>query len=268
MSHRISAVILNYRTPREAVRCVRAMRRQTVRPAEIFVVDNRSEDESVGYMRNALRELPDVRIVENRTNAGFAQGNNLAFSMATGDIVLVTNPDNELSPDAIERMLAVLDAEPDVGLVAPKLIHEDGTIRPSARRFPHLLDVIAKRTALQRLLPQRVARYLQEECDPDVRRDVDWVVGACLLVRRTVLDALGGFDPRFFLFFEDMDFCRRCWNAGWRVVYLPSAVAADRKRRLSDGSVFSMLTRRVGRAHIKSALQYFWKWRFAPLPRH
>lgn len=268
MPHRISAVVLNFRSPRESVRCVRALRGQTVKPSEIFVVDNRSDDESVGYMRNSLRDLPDVRIVENRENTGYGRGNNLAFSMMSGDIVLVTNPDNELAPDAIERMLAVLDSEPDVALVAPKLVHEDGSIRPSARRFPKLLDVIAKRTFLQQWLPGRVARYLQEECDPDERRDVDWVVGACLLIRKPVLDALGGFDPQFFLFFEDMDLCRRCWNAGWRVVYLPSAVAADRKRRLSDGSALSLLRSPVGRAHILSAIRYFWKWRGQPLPRH
>jgi GT2 family glycosyltransferase len=112
-----------------------------------------------------------------------------------------------------------------------------------------------------------VRKYLQADADPDGVRDVDWVVGACLLLRRSFYEELGGFDPRFFLFFEDIDLCRRCWLAGKRVVYFPRAVATDRKRRLSEGGVFRLLTKKTGRIHVMSALRYFRKWHGAALPR-
>ena len=266
MSSSVSALVLNYRTPLQAVRCVQALRAQTLPPDEILVIDNHSDDESSGILRNRLEGMPGVRVLENRTNAGYAAGNNLALAQATGEFLLITNPDNELESEGLERMVEAMQ-ESDIGVVAPKLVHEDGSIRASVRRFPSPSDVIAKRAGLERAFPSRVARYLGVDSDPNAPRDVDWAVGACLLVRRQTLKDVGMFDERFFLFFEDMDFCRRCWTAGWRVAYRPGAVARDRKRRLSDGNLFTLAARRVGRAHIASALKYFWKWRGVALPR-
>ncbi|MBI4129268.1 glycosyltransferase [Candidatus Peregrinibacteria bacterium] len=130
-----------------------------------------------------------------------------------------------------------------------------------------MTDLLIKRTFLRHIFPGRMRRYLQWDLDPGMVRDVDWVVGACLLIRRTLLDQIGSFDPRFFLFFEDIDLCRRSWEVGKRVVYFPKVTAMDRKHRLSEGGLFSLLFHRTGRAHIRSALSYFWKWRGHPLPR-
>lgn len=246
---------------------MQALQAQTMPISEILVVDNHSDDESIGILRARLNRIPGVRVLENRINAGYAGGNNLAFPQMQTEYVLITNPDNELEPDGLAQMAAALNSEPDAGIVAPKLIHEDGSVRTSVRRFPSPADVIAKRAGLERIFPHRVRKYLSTDTDPDSDRDVDWAVGACLLVRKSVLDELGGFDDRFFLFFEDMDFCRRAWEAGWRVIYRPQAVARDRKRRLSDGSLLTLMTRKVGRAHVMSAMKYFWKWRGKTLPR-
>ncbi|TSC79206.1 MAG: family 2 glycosyl transferase [Candidatus Peregrinibacteria bacterium Gr01-1014_25] len=228
---------------------------------EIFVIDNHSCDESIQWIRNRLRDDPQVRIIESPLNRGYAGGNAMGIRRARGTYLLIINPDNALQPGALEKMVALMETNPDIGIVAPKLLHEDGTVRDSVRRFPSPIDVLLKRSFLQRIFPGRVRRYLALDEDANRQRDVDWAVGACLLIRQGLYEELGGFDERFFLFFEDMDLCRRCWQTGKRVVYLPSAVATDRKTRLSEGGALSLLLKRAGREHLKSAVRYFWKWR-------
>lgn len=274
----VSAVILNYRTPRDVFRCVEGLKRQLPianeklpidsatplaichSPLEILVVDNHSQDESIQWLRNRLGNAPSVRILESPENKGYAGGNAVAIAQAKGTYLLIINPDNTLEPGALKMMIDAMEKDPTIGIVAPKLIHEDGTVRDSVRRFPSPLDVLAKRSLLRKPLAHRVRRYTGVDENMETRRDVDWAVGACLLIRRDFYTALGGFDERFFLFFEDMDLCRRCRKAGKRVVYLPQAAARDRKKRLSEGGVWGLLTRRSGRIHVASAAKYFWKW--------
>lgn len=244
------------------MKCVQALMKQTVADRlEIIVVDNHSEDDSIGVLRNRLGRAENVRIIETPRNAGFSAGYNLGIRAARGAFLLVNNPTKRLAPDGLAQMVRAMEGDPLLGIVGPKLIQEDGTIRDSARAFPGVLDVVIKRTALQRLFPGRMRKYRQLDRDPESERDTDWAIGGCLLIRRSLLEKIGAFDPRFFLFFEDIDLCRRCWEAGFRVRYLPAAVASDKKRRLSEGSVPGMLLHRAGRAHVASAIKYFWKWR-------
>lgn len=250
------------------MRCVEALLRQVVScELKILVIDNHSCDDSIGVLRNRLGKFSNVRILESPRNAGYARGNALAFSRARGTYLLIINPDNALEPESLERMVAAMERDPDIGILAPRLLHEDGTVRDSYRTFPSVTDLLIKRTVLRRVFPGRMRRYLQWDRDPMAVRDVDWVVGACLLIRRSLLERFGFFDPRFFLFFEDIDLCRRSWDAGMRVVYFPLALAMDRKQRLSEGGLLSLLCHRTGRAHLASAAKYFWKWRSRPLPR-
>jgi len=254
--------VLNTWAGRKTVACVRSLQKQTLAAQmEIIVVDNHSQDDSIGYIRNNLGDMKNVQILEARANLGFGGGYGLGLIHAKGNYVLINNPDKILEPSGIEQMIAIMENDPTIGIIAPKLIHEeDGSVRSSARAFPRPLDVIAKRTALGRVFKKRVTRYLAES-DAAHQRDVDWVVGGCLLMRTEVLRELKGFDPRFFLFFEDIDLCRRVWGMGKRVVYLPDVIATDRKRRLSEMSPLRMPFSMVGRAHIASAVKYFWKWR-------
>ncbi len=261
MHAQVTAIVLNFRTPLNAVRCVQALKGQSVADRlKILVVDNHSDDDSAGILRVRLAAHPDVQLLESAVNAGFGAGNALAIRRIETPFLMVINPDNELSPDALEIMLSRMDADPKIGIVAPKLVHEDGSVRDSSRSFPGIKDVVAKRTPLRSLFPRSLDRYLQASESPDRERATDWVVGACMLMRTDVYKQIGGFDERFFLFFEDIDLCRRMWDAGWKVVYCPAAVATDRKRRLSEGGVLSLLRRPAGRAHIRSAISYFAKW--------
>jgi N-acetylglucosaminyl-diphospho-decaprenol L-rhamnosyltransferase len=258
----VSAIVLNYRSPQYTVTCVHALTKQTIADRlEILVVDNHSEDDSIGVLRNRLKHIPHVRILENHANTGYGSGNAFAIHHAHGEYLLIVNPDNTLLPDCAEQLVEALRADPSIGIVAPQLIHEDGTIRDSYRSFPRFLDVIAKRAKFLRgFFTKRIDRYLQADTDPHESHEVDWVVGACFLIRKDLFQQLGGFDPRFFLFFEDIDLCKRIRQAGKRVIYLPRAKALDRKRRLSEGGLLSLFRSRVGREHVKSGIKYFAKW--------
>lgn len=258
----LSAIILNYRTPKDAVQCAQSLLKQTMaNRMEIFVVDNHSCDDSVGVLRNRLGEEEAVRIIENPANLGFGAGNNRAQRYASGEFILIVNPDTEVEPDGLERLIDFLRKNEDVGIVAPKLVFPDGTIRDSYRTFPTVFDIVVKRTFLKRFFPGRLRRYLQHEKDPIFVHDTDWVVGACMVLRRDFYEELRGFDERFFLFFEDTDLCRRCREKGKRVVYFPDVRAKDRKQRLSGGDFLSLITKRTGRAHVISAFRYFRKWK-------
>ncbi len=258
----VSAIIVTIWSPQDATKCVQALLKQTIaQDIEILVLDNHSEDDSIGTLRARFGTHPQVRLFESNRNRGYGAGNNYAARSARGEYLLIINPDNELEPTGLERMVQTLREDPSIGILAPKLEYPDGRIRESARAFPSLLDVCIKRTFLQYLFPGRLRHYLQLDAPDVLLRDTDWVVGACLFFRRDFFNQLLGFDERFFLFFEDIDLCRRCHLKGKRVVYASSIVARDRKQRLSGGGFFSLLLRKTGRVHIASALKYFWKWR-------
>lgn len=255
----MTALVLNYRSPKDTVRCVKALRKQTVADAlEILVIDNHSSDESIAFIRAHVGGEPAVRIIETAGNLGYGRGNNLASRSAKGEYLLILNPDNTMPADALERMLGYLRSHPDTGIVGPALVHGDGTVRPSARPLPSIGDLIRKR-----LFPdawQAAFDEVRRKTESEEAVEVGWMVGACLLMRTDLFRSLGGFDERFFLFFEDIDLCRRVAARGKKVMYLPQIRVADRKERLSGASALSLLTRKTTRIHLQSAVKYFWKW--------
>jgi GT2 family glycosyltransferase len=255
----ISAIVLNYRSPRDTVRCVRALQTQSIaEQIEILVVDNKSNDESIGFIRAQLGNDANVRIIEERNNMGYGRANNYAATFATGQYLLIVNPDNTLPSDGLEKMLSSLKNQLDAGIVGPALMHPDGSVRPSARPFPKPFDLFKKR-----LFPEHWQHEFDAKAEKLRSRDaveVDWLVGACLLIKRDLFEEMKGFDERFFLFFEDMDLCRRIKQTGKKVIYLPSVQVQDRKTRLSGSSILSIFTRRTTRIHFVSACKYFMKW--------
>jgi GT2 family glycosyltransferase len=257
-----SAIVLNYKSPKDTARCVQALQAQTMADQmEILVVDNHSEDDSIGYLRSRSRNFASMRLLETGSNRGYGKGNEVAIAQALGEFLLIINPDNILEPSGLENMIRIIESDSSIGIVAPALVHPDGSIRDSHRAFPTPIDVFIKRTFLRRIFRKRMHRYLRSYSKKGQMQDVDWVVGACFVIRRSFYKELGGFDPRFFLFFEDTDLCRQCWKHGKRVVYCPEVHALDRKQRLSDGGFLSLITKKTARIHLLSALKYFWKWK-------
>lgn len=261
--HLVSAIVLNYRSPRDTIKCVRALLAQTIaEKLEILIVDNHSDDESIGWLRAQFNDHPRIRFIEERDNSGYGRGNNAALAKASGEFVLIINPDNTMPTDALEQMLQALQSHPDAGIVGPALVHPDGSVRASAREFPKLSDLIRKRL-FPNAWQKEYERWLQNVAKQTVV-PVDWLVGACILMRTDLLRSLRGFDPRFFLFFEDIDLCRRVRGLGKTVLYLPSVHVADRRMRLSGSSALSLLRRKTTWIHLASAVKYFWKWHRKP----
>lgn len=258
----VSVLILNYRNPLATALCAEAFLRQTIAgECEILVIDNHSNDESVGLLRNRLGKYPQVRIIETPGNNGFGYGYNTGAGYASGKYLLINNPDKRMPDEGVEVLLSKLETDDSIGIIAPKLVHSDGTQRTSIRRFPRILDILARRSVLGRLFPGALTRYLMLDVDTNKEQDVDWVVGGCFCISRELFESIGGFDERFFLFFEDTDICRRVKEAGKRIVYTPDIVSSDKKNRLSGQSFFDLIFKKTGRIHVSSAFKYFWKWK-------
>jgi GT2 family glycosyltransferase len=204
----------------------RAHLRSTVEPLtrasdlKVIVVDNDSRDGSV----ESVRDLP-IEVAALATNQGFAHACNVGWKRGSATYVLFLNPDASIDHQAIRRLVDVLEEDPSAGAIAPKIVNERGTLEFSQRRFPRPISTISQALYLHRFFPR--ASWSDELVrDPavyDAPRTIDWVSGACLLVRRDVLERVGGWDEGFFLYCEDIDLCKRLRDAGSNVRYEPSA---------------------------------------------
>jgi GT2 family glycosyltransferase len=203
---------------------------------EVIVVDNASHDDSVAMVR---AEFPQVRLLANPTNRGFSGGNNDGIRLSRGRTLLLLNPDTEMQPGALAALLATLDGAPDVGMVGPRLLNSDGSTQPSRRRFPTLATALLESTPLQPYFPDHplLRRYYLADQPEDQEHDVDWITGACMLVRRSVIEQVGGFDEGYFMYSEELDLCRRIKRAGWRIVYQPAAVVIHHESQSADQDV-------------------------------
>ena len=187
-----------------------------------IVVDNASPDRS----GDAVADLP-LTLVRAEENRGFGAGCNLGWRAGSSASVLFLNPDATISGDSLRALTTVVDAEPETGIVGPRIVDEGGVLDYSIRRFPRLRSTFAQALFAHRLAP---GADWTDEVVRDAGRyassgDADWLSGACLLVRRGLLDALGGFDERFFMYCEDTDICRRAWDLGRRVRFVAQASA-------------------------------------------
>jgi GT2 family glycosyltransferase len=188
---------------------------------EIIVVDNGSTDGSIDLVRS---QFPHVRLIANTENLGFPAANNQGIQVASGRYILLLNPDTEVVRDALSTMVAYCDEHQDVGMVGPQLLNSDRSVQSSRRRFPTLATAFFESTWLQPYAPRRVLEryYVLDQTDEQVQ-DVDWVYGAAMLARREAIQQVGLMDEGYFMYSEELDWCRRFWEAGWRVVYVPAA---------------------------------------------
>jgi len=184
----------------------------------VLAVDNASSDGSGDILRNTF---PCELFIQNEVNVGFGRANNQLAEHVRGDYVLLLNTDAFVSPETVRTSVEYMDRHHRCGILGVKLTGSDGSPQPSRRSFPTPLTTFIRRTGLYRYIPVEQARD-DLTLDHDVVTDCDWVPGCYYLVRRAVLDEIGLFDPRFFMYFEEVDHCRRARNAGWTVTYLAS----------------------------------------------
>jgi len=216
-----SVVIVSFNTRDLLRECLQTLFAHTGNLSlQTLVVDNASADDSADMV---AAEFPSVTLIRSAANLGFGPANNRAIAEATGRYVVLLNSDAFLKEQTLRRSVELMDADPGVGLAGGRLIGRDGDWQPSARMFPSLLNELLTISGLSARWPRSrlFGRVDRTWADPAEPADVDWVPGAYSILRRSVLDRVGGFDPRFFLYFEEVDLCRRIRQAGWRVCYWP-----------------------------------------------
>lgn len=228
---RLSIIILSWNV-RDLLRACLARLPLTDPECEIIVVDAASADGSAAMVR---AEFPQVRLLAHTENLGYTRGNNLGLQAARGEYLLILNPDTEVMGAALAQMLAYLETHPQVGVLGPQLIQPDGTVQSTRRRFPTLATAFFESTWFQAWAPRRLLnRYYARDLPDDAVSDVDWVMGAALLIRRAAYAQVGGLDEGFFMYSEEVDWCRRMKQAGWQVVYFPPARIVHHTGRSSE----------------------------------
>ena len=189
---------------------------------EIIVVDSASHDGSVDMLR---RRRPGVIVLPQSENIGFTRGNNIGLAHATGDYLLLLNPDTEVHPLALKQMLERMAAQPEAGIMGPHTLNSDGSHQSTRRRFPTLMTGIFESSWLAGWAPASVERdYRMLDRADDEVCEADWVQGSAMLMRREVYQSIGGLDEGFSMYSEELDYCRRAKAAGWQVIYHGGAV--------------------------------------------
>jgi len=230
---------------------------------EIIVVDNNSQDGSVKFLK---KHFPETVLIENKINMGFSKANNQGAKLAKGRYLLFLNSDTLVCDGAIEKMLEYLQKNQSTTIVGPKLLNQDGTLQRSCGVFPNLLTEFSGRTFLNRLFPTSkvFGAYKLGTWDYATEKKVDWVSGACMLIRKNVFDQVGGFDEYIYMFYEDVDLCLRVKKAGYKVAFLPDAQIYH----IGGGSWQTY--REIPIFHSYRSVLYFFlkhypKWKTAPL---
>jgi GT2 family glycosyltransferase len=220
----VSVVIPSWNTRELLDACLRSLARpeRAAPRLEVIVVDNGSADGSADHV---ARAFPGVVLVRNERNEGFARASNQGLRLARGRHALLLNTDTEVLGDALQLLVAFLDAHPEYGAVAPRLVHPDGRTQRTVQAFPNLWTPLFFATPLERWFPRshELERYFLRGWDQESSRDVEQPPAACLLLRREVLERVGFFDEELWLFFNDVDLSRRLQAAGWKTRYLAEA---------------------------------------------
>jgi N-acetylglucosaminyl-diphospho-decaprenol L-rhamnosyltransferase len=244
----VAAVVVDYDAGPVLADCVRSLRADGVR--HLVVVENGDPWSARSVLEPAGLAVP---LLVTGRNLGYGAGANRGLAATSdADVVLVCNPDLQLHPGAVEHLLAALDAHPEWAIVGPRIVDPTGTVYPSVREFPSMVDA-AGHALLALLRPDNrfSRRYRPLDAGGDERRAVDWVSGACFCARRSALEELGGFDESYFMFAEDMDLCWRAHQAGWGVGVEPAAVVTHVEGVSRRRHPYRMLV-----AHHRSALRF------------
>ncbi|HOP48344.1 MAG TPA: glycosyltransferase family 2 protein [Desulfobacteraceae bacterium] len=199
----LSVIIINYNTADLLAGCLNSVFEQSGCKFEVIVVDNASHDNSQSIVRN---EFPYVKLIANESNIGFSRANNKGLEVCGGDYIYFLNPDTELRQGVFISMIEFMDSYKDIGLAGTGIVNPDGSFQPS----------------LETHYPGQ--RHAKRELK-GLRGDIAWVLGASMIIRREIIQELGGFDERFFLYGEDQDLCLRVRKAGWVIGFIPDAVA-------------------------------------------
>lgn len=257
----VSVIITHFRSRALLKLCLDSVRR-VAGPSrgEVIVSDSATEREPMAAF---AAEYPEVRWLWHEQNVGYAKLVNDGIATSRGATILVLNSDIILLAGAVRVLSEYLSDHPRVGVAGPQLLNIDATPQDSAFRFYSLLIILVRRTWLKRLswFRRKLARFRRADRPRDIAESVDWLMGSALAIRREALEQVGLFDERFFMYFEDVDWCRRAWEAGWEAHYVPQAqVIHYHQQQSRSRSIFDVVLNPYTRIHVWSAGKYFLKY--------
>lgn len=249
-----SIVILTRNRKELLKQCLESLAGNLGSNCETVVVDNGSQDETL----KMLESFKDITLIKNQKNLGVAAGRNVGIKKARGEFITLLDDDTIVKEGtAFSKIADFMKGNKEVAVVGPKLIYPSDQIQESARQFPTPLAVIWRGTFLHKILPNASCYkdYILEDFDHNKIKEVDWVMGACQVIRKSVFDKIGFLDENYFFGYEDIDFCFRVKGAGFKVVYYPFVEVIHYYQRQSAKGIVS----RAKLEHLKSILRFFWK---------
>jgi GT2 family glycosyltransferase len=218
---------------------------------EVILVDNNSQDRTAELVE---REFSWVTLMRSPRNLGFAAGNEVGFRAARGKVICLVNPDTVITDrNTFTAALAILGERPDVGIATCRLCNPDGSVQDSVRNFPHPINFVVRGLRLENLFPRMKQKYILQSLPSDRITEIDWCIGAFLLLKREMIEQIGFLDTRYFMYYEDADICARAWKFGWKVVYVPGITVTHVYKRQSAGRLNSPLTL----IHLKSFIRFY-----------
>lgn len=252
----MSIIIVSWNTRQLLRGCLDSIYKETQKiNFEVFVVDNASSD---GSAEMSKTDYPQVRLIENKNNAGFAAANNLALKRASGRYVLFLNPDTVILDGALDKGVQIMDGRPEISILGAKTFNADMTRQKTIAPNPNLLSQIFLLTKLRHIFPKSkiIKKYQRFDFDYDKESFIDGhTQGSFLLIRKNVLDAIGSFDEKFYIWFEEVDLCFRARQGGYKILYSPEIKIIH----YGGESFKQVMALKKQRMYNRSLFYYFWK---------
>lgn len=262
---KLSIIILNYKSYSLLKNCIRSLLKNEPKcEYEVILVDAESDRVELNKIKN-LKELEKKNnfvFLPLEKNIGYAQGNNKGIAKAQGEYVAILNPDVVVFPNTFDNLVEYLDKDSQTAVIGPKILNPDRSIQASCFRFPSFFYPLYRRTKLGKTkFGQRwLGWFLMADFDKNSIRNVDWLLGAFIVVRKKAIDEVGFLDGRYFLFLEDTDWCLRFWQSGWKIKYFPNSVVVHYPNRASrQKGIFHHVFKKIAWIHLISWLKYYFK---------
>lgn len=261
----LSIVIVNYKNPTLLRLCLSSLSRIISKEPkyEVIVIDSASTVETRNIVREEFSDkFQEIRILPHKENTGYTQGINIGIDDSRGDYILILNPDIILAPGVLDKMTEYLEKHPDVGLLGPKLLNFNGSRQESCFRFYTLATIIYRRISILPFAQKELSRFLMRDQSFKEPIEVDWLMGSAIMTTRKAIMRVGKADERFFHYFSDVDWARRFWENGFRVVYYPKVALYHYHQRRSKRWFWFLdaLFNREARWHIRDGMRYLMKY--------
>ena len=269
MNKELSIIVTSYKNPSVLRLCLESLKKNVLSENfEILVFDSATEEDTEMMMRE---DFPDIQFFPFKDNLGFSRLVNRGLKKAKGNFILILNADIIIEKKSADLLLQALKNDSQIGIIGPKLMNFDGRVQFSCFRFYTPPIIIYRRTFLGKFqfAKRKIDKFLYKDKDLKKLQEVDWVMGSAMMTSRKAFEKVGLMEENFgFIYFEDVDWCRRFWEKGFRVVYYPHAKMFHYhgKGSASFGALKAIFINKLTREHIKSALKYFWKYLGKPNP--